>query len=331
MKLHNNKIVVEALNLKVVYDLGKNLYVDAVSNVSLQIFSNEILGIAGESGCGKSTLIKTLYGFIVPPLTVKSGKVFLYTSNNVIDILSTDRSTLEKVIWWKKISYIPQNAMNILNPTMRIKDIFAEMFKTHLKLKDKNEIYNKVKEYIEDFGLPLDVLSAFPHQLSGGMRQRVVIALALIFSPSIVLADEPTSALDVSTQRVVLKYLYEWQRRNKTTLVVVSHDFGVLSTLCDRIAVMYAGKIVEIGRTEEIYTKPLHPYTSMLIESLPRLGDTKERKGLSGIPPSLIFPPPGCRLHPRCPYAIDLCRKVEPPFIEIKPQHFVSCWLQVKK
>jgi len=322
----NMSIVLKCLNVKGGYELSE-AYIDAVSNVSLELRTNEIFGIAGESGCGKSTFIKTIYGYIEPPLILKGGTIELYGRNGkTFNISSLSLGYLRKNVWWKYISYIPQNAMNVLNPTMRIRDHFAEIYKEHMGLK-KRDSYTRAQEYIESFGLPNEVLSAFPHQLSGGMRQRVVIALSLLFEPDIVLADEPTSALDVINQRVSLVFLRKAQRKLKNTIVVVSHDMGVQSVLTDRMGIMYAGKIVEIGETQTIFENPLHPYTKMLIKSLPRLGDKTRRVGAKGQPPDLRNPPPGCRFHPRCPYSKPICRKEEPTLLEVEQGHYVSCWL----
>jgi len=308
----------------------EQFYVDAVSGVTLEAYENEVLGIAGESGCGKSTLLKIIYGYVKPPLTVRSGRVLVDTGKGSIDVLSMDLEERRSRIWWRYISYIPQNAMNVLNPTSRIRDHFAEVLRLHQGL-DREEAYRVAAEYVTQLGLPRDVVNAFPHQLSGGMRQRVVIALALIMKPRVVLADEPTTALDVVVQRGILQTLIERQRELRNTLILVTHDMGVHAMLTDRIAIMYAGKIVEIGRTEEVFEKPLHPYTRMLIESLPRLGDKRVRKGLAGQPPDLRSPPPGCRFHPRCPYTTDRCRREEPPLVEVEKGHWVACWLYAKK
>ena len=321
-------------NLKAGYKLSTmefqkevEIYVDAVSGVSLTLGRNEIFGIAGESGCGKSTLIKVIYGYYEPSLILRDGSVRLYgRKGEEFDIVKLDRIRLQRDVWWKHISYIPQSSMNILNPTMRIRDHFAEILKIHRGM-EKDEAYREAGKYLESMGLPIDALSAFPHQLSGGMRQRVVIALALLLEPSLVLADEPSSALDVINQKVVLTLLREKQEELKNTVVIVSHDMGVHGVLSDRMAIMYAGKIVEICDTTEIFWKPLHPYTKALIESLPRLGDKSKRIGLGGAPPDLRNPPPGCRFHPRCPYVMPVCSKADPPLREVKNNRYAACWL----
>ncbi len=323
-----------AENLKAGYRLSTmglqkevEIYVDAVSGVSLTLGRDEIFGIAGESGCGKSTLIKVIYGYRESSLILRDGSVRLYgRGGEEFDIVKLNRIRLQRDVWWKHISYIPQSSMNILNPTMRIKDHFAEILKIHRGV-EKDEAYREAGKYLESMGLPIDALSAFPHQLSGGMRQRVVIALALLLEPSLVLADEPSSALDVINQKIVLTLLREKQEELKNTVVIVSHDMGVHGVLSDRMAIMYAGKIVEICDTTEIFWKPLHPYTKALIESLPRLGDKSKRIGLGGAPPDLRNPPPGCRFHPRCPYVMPVCSKADPPLREVKSSHYTACWL----
>ncbi|MDK6028829.1 ABC transporter ATP-binding protein [Ignisphaera sp. 4213-co] len=308
----------------------RKVFVHAVDNVSLTLHENEVLGIAGESGCGKSTLAKMIYGAIIPPLVVRSGDIYITTRNSAnlkLNRLSIDE--IRKRIWWLEISYIPQNSMNVLNPLKRIKDQFLNVFKYHDIEIDKEDFMKHLREMLNVMGLPPEVINAYPHQLSGGMRQRVVIALSLLFNPRIVIADEPTTAVDVVTQRTILSLIKGWRENNKSSLILISHDMSVHAYMDDRIAIMYAGNIVEIGNVFEVFKEPLHPYTKALIDSLIRKGDRTIRKGLMGQPPDLINPPPGCRFHPRCPFAMDICRVKEPPTIFLDKDRYVKCWLYV--
>jgi len=325
--------ILKADNLDGGYSLKSDkgeIFVHAVRNVSLELRPNEILGIAGESGCGKSTLARILYGFIEPPLRLRKGSVNVLTSNGFIDIVKVDRNTLAKEIWWKLISYVPQNSMNVLNPMKRVRDIFIETFKFHGIKIDKSEVVKYVKDTFDFVGLPMEVLNAYPHQLSGGMRQRVVIALAMLLNPKIIIADEPTTAVDVVTQLGILNFLKEYQREHKASMIIISHDMGVHAYMDDRTAIMYAGSIVEYGKTEEIFSEPLHPYTKLLMKALITRGDKSIRKGIPGSPPNLANLPQGCPFYPRCPYAMDICRKEEPPIRQISSR-IVRCWLYEKR
>ncbi|MEM0488231.1 MAG: ABC transporter ATP-binding protein [Candidatus Bathyarchaeia archaeon] len=323
----NDEVILRIDNLRAGYSLGRR-FVDAVSDVSLELNYGEIFGLAGESGCGKSTLLKIIYGYTEPPLTRLRGSLTLKTKEGMLNLHELNMDELRKKVWWKYVTWVPQGAMSILNPTLRIRDHFIEMFKLHSNFKiHKKEAYNRIVEHLKNLGLSKEVADTYPTQLSGGMKQRVVIALALLFNPLLVLADEPTSALDVVNQKVILEQLLMLQKEHGFTLILVSHDINVHGVLTDRMGIMYAGKIVEIGYTEKVFADPLHPYTKALIESLPRIGDKVVRKGLYGSPPNLSTPPSGCRFHPRCPYAMDICKREEPPMIEIENKRRTQCWL----
>ncbi|MEC9259102.1 MAG: ABC transporter ATP-binding protein [Candidatus Poribacteria bacterium] len=320
-------IIAEAKHLKAYYitqSYGIERTVKAVDDISIEIKEKEVLGIAGESGCGKSTLLKVLLGTIDPPLKIVDGTM-QYEFEESYNVLSMSKDEI-KQIRWTQVSYIPQGSMHVLNPVRKIRDIFHDFIATHQNL-DKSETTKLSQDYLQKLGLSGQVMNAYPHQLSGGMRQRVTIALATILSPKLVLADEPTTALDVLVQRGVVQLLKEIQQREGSTLVLVSHDMGVHANLADRIAILYAGKLVEEAETQSIFKNPLHPYTQYLIESLPRLDDKTERSSIPGRPPALDNPPEGCRFHPRCPHAMDVCTKEVPPLVDIGEGHKTACFL----
>jgi peptide/nickel transport system ATP-binding protein len=292
--------------------------VNAVDGVNLEIPNGNIVGIAGESGCGKSTLLKVLYGDLVYPLALKTGNVAYGITENKTEITTKDIQDY----WFKRISYIPQSSMSSLNPVVRIRQQFLDFLD---KGQDKNKVLAEVRNYIKGLDLPEEALEAYPHQLSGGMRQRIMVAMGTFFKPDIILADEPTTALDVVVQKGILLLLMDIQEQMKNTILFVSHDMGVHYQITHKMLIMYAAKVVEFGDSETVFSAPLHPYTKMLIEALPTIGDTHVREGVSGRPPSLWDKLTGCRFAPRCPLATDICKTQEPPFAEHKPGHFSAC------
>jgi peptide/nickel transport system ATP-binding protein len=318
--------IIETTNLRAYYitrAYGIERTVKAVDDISITINEGEIYGIAGESGCGKSTLLKVLLGSFEPPLTVVSGDVTYNLNGQMVKASQLDEKA-KRSLRWKEISYIPQGSMHVLNPVRRIRDTFHDFITAHRKV-TRREAHKMTASYLRELGLPEKVMRAYPHQLSGGMRQRVTIALATILWPKLIFADEPTTALDVVVQRGVIQMLKEVQQKEGSTLIVITHDIGVHATLADRIAVLYAGKLVEEAPTHELLTNPKHPYTKFLIDSLPSLEDRAERASIPGRPPALDKPPQGCRFHERCPLSKDNCRVIEPDMITIGSDHRVAC------
>jgi peptide/nickel transport system ATP-binding protein len=301
-------------------------YVKAVDRVDFEVRKNEIFGIAGESGCGKSTLLKVMYDLIKYPLEISSGSVEIHSTPKDGKPLLYRNGDIHKS-WWKVISYVPQGAMHVMNPVARVKSQFFDAISKYHDKKDKKQLQEEIVRYLRELELPPEVLDAYPHQLSGGMRQRVLIALATFLHPEIVLADEPTTALDVVVQRGILTMLSRVQKKMKNSMVIVSHDMGVHYQITNRMGIMYAGQMIEIGPTEQIFNNPQHPYTKMLINALPKVGDNSQREGIPGTPPNLKNPLTGCRFAARCPLAMDLCRTKEPVHAVVGEEHSASCHL----
>jgi peptide/nickel transport system ATP-binding protein len=298
--------------------------VRVVNDVDFEIHDNEIFGIAGESGCGKTTLLKALYDIVEFPLEIDSGRVILSGEKNGTPF--SFESGKIRHTWWNNISYVPQAAQSVLNPITRLKSQFLDSIpKADRKSETEEQTLKRVEQYLEELSLSPDLLNAFPFQLSGGMRQRVIIALATFMSPNVVLADEPTTALDVVVQRGILMMLMRLQKQFKNTLVLVSHDMGVHYQITNRMGIMYSGSFVELGKTEDIFGDPIHPYTKMLISALPKVGDKSQKVGIPGRPPALTNPPAGCRFAQRCPTASERCHKDCPAFREVRPGRFAAC------
>ncbi|MGY4290119.1 peptide/nickel transport system ATP-binding protein [Bradyrhizobium sp. LM2.7] len=303
---------------------GVKRYVKAVDGISFDVRRGEIYGLAGESSSGKTTLIKTIAGAIKPPLEVVGGTVdfaFLPGCGGLHRAPPTEVARIR----WRHLSYIMQGSMNVLNPVRRLRATFADFARSHMDCSDR-QFEQAVIDHLARVKLDASVLAAYPHELSGGMRQRATIALATICRPDFIIADEPTTALDVVVQKDVLGMIRGIQREIGSSVLFVTHDMGVHAHLTDRLGIMYAGRLVEEAATAEIFRGPLHPYTRHLISSLPRIGDDIQRKGLEGSPPSLADPPPGCRFHPRCPLATAVCSERVPDTVEIEPGHRVACF-----
>ena len=321
--------VLQVENLKAHYNTqlyGVRSSVKAVDGVTLDIEENEIFGIAGESGCGKTTLIKTLTGLVQPPLEVLDGSIRYDFGGKDVDILKIAKNSERRKYRGLYVSYIPQGSMNVLNPVRKIKKSFWDFVAAHRTFSSKREFTELVESHLLSLGLTPEILKAFPHQLSGGMRQRVTIALATILKPRVILADEPSTALDVIMQRGVIQLLKKIKQEMQNTIILVTHDIAIHANICDRIAIMYAGEIVEEAPVKTIFKDARHPYTQFLLKSLPAIGDKGERVSAPGAPPSLHNPPPGCRFHPRCPHAKEMCRTKSPGLIYVGEKHRVACF-----
>jgi peptide/nickel transport system ATP-binding protein len=307
--------VLRAENIKAYYKLLDG-DVKAVEDVTFSLEAGEILGIAGESGCGKSTLAATLSTVIVPPLKLIGGRLITEDGKNIFELRER---TLRMNIRGKYLALIPQSAMSALNPTKKIKDLVIDAMRAHQPRRPKEEILKISKEQFEEIGLPPRVLESYFFELSGGMKQRSVIAMSSLLNPKVLVADEPTAALDVSTQKIVLDLFVNLREKGIVqSIIFVAHDIAVLRQIADRIMVMYAGMIVEVGRIEDVVFNPLHPYTQGLISTVivPE-PDIKEKvlTGIPGAPPDLKNPPSGCRFHPRCKFATTECEKKVPPLV----------------
>ena len=301
--------------------------VRALEDATFTLMNGEVLGVAGESGCGKSTLAATLSTIMLPPLELVGGRLLTEKGE---DVFKFPQRTLRREIRGKYIALVPQSAMNALNPTRRIEDLVADAVKAHYPKMTKEEVLKTSAERFEDLGLPSRVLQSYSFELSGGMRQRTVIAISSLLNPKVLIADEPTSALDVSTQKIVLSLLLTLRKRGIVqSILFVTHDIAVLRQIADRIVVMYAGMIVEIGGVEEIVFNPLHPYSMGLMPTVivPE-PEIRERvlTGIPGAPPNLKNPPTGCRFHPRCGFAMPKCKQEVPTLMTVNGR-VVRCWL----
>jgi peptide/nickel transport system ATP-binding protein len=309
-------------NLKTHYS-AKTGPVKAVDGVSLNIGEGEVFGIAGESGCGKSTLIRTIMRLVPESAHVSADRLSL----NGTELLPLSDKQYRDAILWKKISMVPQSAMNSLNPVYRVGDQIAEAIQTHTDL-DRKAAMERVKELFQAVGLEAGLVRNYPHEFSGGMRQRSLIAMALALSPSLIIMDEPTTGLDVLVQERILRSLAEIRARLKesTAILLITHDISVIAEMSGRIGIMYAGRMMEQASAMEIFHESYHPYTLGLRNAFPSIRALgRELISIPGSPPSLAADTPGCLFAARCPFAIPECEQERPPDLEVKPDHFVHC------
>lgn len=296
--------------------------VRAVDDVAFDIERGETLALVGESGCGKTSIAISIMRLLPRNVHTYRGSIIF----DGVDLMKLSDEELRREVRWRRISMVFQGAMNALNPVLPVWLQVADPLIIHEGV-EKEEARARAVEALKNVGLLEAVADRYPHELSGGMKQRVVIAMALIMKPELVILDEPTSALDIMTQANIMNLLKRLKWDLKLSYLFITHDLPLASELSDRLAVMYAGKIVEVGTAEQIYLNPLHPYTRKLIASVPTLRGEKELEFIPGEVPSLINPPEGCRFHPRCSEAMPICREEEPEMREIETRHLVACHL----
>lgn len=321
MTLDERTAVLKVRQLRVYYETPKG-DVLAVDGIDFDLYEGETLGLVGESGCGKSTAAMGILQLVVSPGRIADGEVWL-EDQNLIGL----RDEAMREIRWIKLALIPQGAMNSLNPTMTVRAQITDVIIAHEGRQARKNIKARILEAVSTVGLPGRVLDLYPHELSGGMKQRVCIAMAIILNPRVIIADESTSALDVVVQRIVAQTLLKVKQALGVSMIMIGHDMGLMAQMVDRVAVMYAGKIVEIASVQDIFADPKHPYSQLLIESVPSLKEHKPLKITEGITHDPRNPPPGCIFQLRCPFVMDICRTDAPAFRKSRSGQMVACHL----
>ncbi len=315
------RVKLSVAGLKVSYFTNRGA-IQAVDNISFMVDENESLGIAGESASGKTTLGSSFLRAVQPPGEITDGEITI----DGTEIVGMSNAEFNKKFRWKKIAMIFQGAMNALDPVYKVGDQMREILLQHQSKPIRDDL---ITESLNQVGLDNDVAKMYPHELSGGMKQRVIIAMALLLKPDIVIADEPTTALDVLVQAQIVNLLKRLKSELGMTIILITHDLGIISEIADKIAIMYAGQFVELGPSSEIYENPKHPYTKALIAAIPRLSDNKKPiEFIKGNPPDLSKTQVGCRYFGRCPQAMDIC-KTDPPEVTVGGG-FTKCWLYAK-
>jgi peptide/nickel transport system ATP-binding protein len=315
--------VLDVQNLKVYYEIQRG-FVKAVEDVDFYVNKGEALGLAGESGCGKTTVALAILRLLPSNAKIIQGKIFFKGK----DCTQLSEEELRREIRWKGISIVFQGAMNALNPVFKISDQIVEAIKLHEPQVTKEEALKRAEKLFSLVGLDPSRVHNYPHEFSGGMRQRAMIAMALASNPEILIADEPGTALDVIIQAQILGLLRQLKENLGLSMILISHDLSIIAETCEKVAIMYAGKIVENAEAAKLFKEPLHPYTQGLIGAFPDIHMPRTKlTSIPGSPPDLLDPPEGCRFHPRCKYAMEICYRKTPETKEVAKEHFVACHL----
>jgi len=312
-----NEPVLVVQDLRVYYRTKRGP-VKAVDGVTMELREGETVGIVGETGCGKSTLGKSILG-LLPPGTEVSGSLTL-RDRELLGLSPGEYRRLRG----EELALIFQDPMTRLDPLMTIRAHFVETLRAHDRTMSRDDASERAVKVLRSMGVPDSRLDHYPHEFSGGMRQRIMIAMSLVLRPKVLIADEPTTALDVIVEAQILEIFKDLREAYSMSVLLITHNLGIVAEVCDRVGVMYAGKLAELGSVEDVFRRPIHPYTQGLLASTIHLG-TKELKSIDGLPPSLMDPPSGCRFHPRCPFVKEVCSREEPAMVEFRPGHFAAC------